>query len=38
MKIERLDFKAFGCFSNIALDISDAEHGLYMLFTVRTSR
>ncbi len=32
MKIDLLELKAFGCFSNVALDFSGAEHGLYVLY------
>ena len=32
MRIERLDLKAFGCFSNVAIDFTAAEHGLFLLF------
>ena len=32
MKIERLDLRAFGCFSSVSLDFSGTEHGLFVLF------
>ncbi len=32
MKIERLDLRAFGCFSNVSLDFSCAEHGMFVLY------
>ena len=32
MKIDRLDLKAFGCFSNVTLEFSGAEHGLFVLY------
>ena len=32
MKIERLELRAFGCFSNVSQDFSCAEHGFFVLY------
>jgi uncharacterized protein YhaN len=32
MRVDRLHLKAFGCFSNVVLDLSGPEHGLFVLY------
>jgi uncharacterized protein YhaN len=32
VKIDRLDLKAFGCFTDVTLDFTAAEHGMYVVY------